>query len=79
MNLTFQQQFSIFHSLQNIVFISFDSYIKPQLTYERITRRSRCISFDSYIKPQPSSSPALPPHRCISFDSYIKPQLSHNY
>ena len=32
--------------------ISFDSYIKPQLSEHRIERNGGCISFDSYIKPQ---------------------------
>ena len=32
--------------------ISFDSYIKPQLSLAMIFRPLRCISFDSYIKPQ---------------------------
>ena len=33
--------------------ISFDSYIKPQLTPGSIKTFKSCISFDSYIKPQP--------------------------
>ena len=32
--------------------ISFDSYIKPQLTTFIYSFRFGCISFDSYIKPQ---------------------------
>ena len=32
--------------------ISFDSYIKPQLTFLPVYQKSSCISFDSYIKPQ---------------------------
>ena len=32
--------------------ISFDSYIKPQLTYTTRLNLHSCISFDSYIKPQ---------------------------
>ena len=55
--------------------ISFDSYIKPQLVYLRITVRLSCISFDSYIKPQHNSITPFNFMRCISFDSYIKPQL----
>ena len=54
--------------------ISFDSYIKPQLSGLRAWRLLRCISFDSYIKPQPCFPTACRQHRCISFDSYIKPQ-----
>ena len=33
--------------------ISFDSYIKPQLTWNVVKLLKSCISFDSYIKPQP--------------------------
>ena len=32
--------------------ISFDSYIKPQLTAKDYLTALSCISFDSYIKPQ---------------------------
>ena len=56
--------------------ISFDSYIKPQLSANAVRFGSSCISFDSYIKPQPSSGKSCTRMRCISFDSYIKPQLS---
>ena len=34
--------------------ISFESYIKPQLTVFLILTNYCCISFESYIKPQPS-------------------------
>ena len=55
--------------------ISFDSYIKPQLSCCMIHSKASCISFDSYIKPQLRWYFALLSDRCISFDSYIKPQL----
>ena len=32
--------------------ISFDSYIKPQLSAKAVRLATSCISFDSYIKPQ---------------------------
>ena len=54
--------------------ISFDSYIKPQLTQERQRLVACCISFDSYIKPQPAALQLGYAICCISFDSYIKPQ-----
>ena len=37
----------------NLSCISFDSYIKPQLTLHLVCDLGGCISFDSYIKPQP--------------------------
>ena len=40
-----------FNTLKNCC-ISFDSYIKPQLTSILSCERYSCISFDSYIKPQ---------------------------
>ena len=56
--------------------ISFDSYIKPQLTFICCIILESCISFDSYIKPQRKGSQIPYTICCISFDSYIKPQLS---
>ena len=55
--------------------ISFDSYIKPQLTVVLRCCTLCCISFDSYIKPQRQRRVWKSSLRCISFDSYIKPQL----
>ena len=37
---------------QSLRCISFDSYIKPQLSLWSVYLRPCCISFDSYIKPQ---------------------------
>ena len=54
--------------------ISFDSYIKPQLSDEQTAINISCISFDSYIKPQLNQKIMLICNSCISFDSYIKPQ-----
>ena len=54
--------------------ISFDSYIKPQLTCKHTDKHISCISFDSYIKPQLFIIIRVSEKRCISFDSYIKPQ-----
>ena len=54
--------------------ISFDSYIKPQLTIRKILVYESCISFDSYIKPQLLTFLMMLFVSCISFDSYIKPQ-----
>ena len=54
--------------------ISFDSYIKPQLSIETMLFCIRCISFDSYIKPQLMCAFMFLCICCISFDSYIKPQ-----
>ena len=56
--------------------ISFDSYIKPQLSFWTIFRSESCISFDSYIKPQREHQTSFGDNCCISFDSYIKPQLA---
>ena len=56
--------------------ISFDSYIKPQLSRFISIMNTSCISFDSYIKPQLDSPWVKFTLRCISFDSYIKPQQS---
>ena len=55
--------------------ISFDSYIKPQLSVKIFSIISCCISFDSYIKPQLEVNGVQYVVSCISFDSYIKPQL----
>ena len=55
--------------------ISFDSYIKPQLSAKPSALVPGCISFDSYIKPQLSAKAVRLAASCISFDSYIKPQL----
>ena len=38
---------------QSLRYISFDSYIKPQLVQKSRKKLLSCISFDSYIKPQP--------------------------
>ena len=54
--------------------ISFDSYIKPQLSHTAMVISESCISFDSYIKPQPRKLQVEIQKCCISFDSYIKPQ-----
>ena len=54
--------------------ISFDSYIKPQLSARSMPLRQSCISFDSYIKPQHQGWIDNTKEGCISFDSYIKPQ-----
>ena len=54
--------------------ISFDSYIKPQLSANAVRLAFCCISFDSYIKPQPCGRFCNSVSSCISFDSYIKPQ-----
>ena len=59
--------------------ISFDSYIKPQLSRLRQVLMSGCISFDSYIKPQLIGEYGTSSLRCISFDSYIKPQHKYRY
>src|SRR5574344_1113023 len=55
-------------------FISFFSYIKPQLIMLFIRTIACCISFFSYIKPQLSISLHSLAGGCISFFSYIKPQ-----
>ncbi len=39
-------------SVTSVRCISFDSYIKPQLSYLFNCCAFGCISFDSYIKPQ---------------------------
>ena len=54
--------------------ISFDSYIKPQLSAKPSALVPGCISFDSYIQPQLSAKAVRLAASCISFDSYIKPQ-----
>ena len=56
--------------------ISFESYIKPQLSATPSAFTSGCISFESYIKPQPCTCLMYLAHCCISFESYIKPQLA---
>ena len=59
--------------------ISFESYIKPQLSEGFLDSRKCCISFESYIKPQHLRHPLRTGGSCISFESYIKPQLYLNY
>ena len=59
---------------QSLRYISFDSYIKPQLAQKSRKKLLSCISFDSYIKPQLCLVSRKLDACCISFDSYIKPQ-----
>ena len=54
--------------------ISFDSYIKPQLTLEKRCIKDCCISFDSYIKPQRKLCLSLP--RCVVY--LLIPTSNHN-
>ena len=56
--------------------ISFESYIKPQLSRNTGNTTRSCISFESYIKPQPAVQFNHRWAGCISFESYIKPQLA---
>ena len=55
--------------------ISFDSYIKPQLSYQMTQQHLRCISFDSYIKPQLQE--ALIYHFAVVY--LLIPTSNHNY
>ena len=49
---TSNHNLSLVLSQPQVCCISFDSYIKPQLSTGRFFWRRCCISFDSYIKPQ---------------------------
>ena len=54
--------------------ISFDSYIKPQLSLSHGWCMQGCISFDSYIKPQP-----VPSHAAVVSVVYLLiPTSNHN-
>ena len=55
--------------------ISFDSYIKPQLSEHRIERNGGCISFDSYIKPQLAPAILISP-RVVYL---LTPTSNHNW
>ena len=55
--------------------ISFDSYIKPQLSEETTRAAAGCISFDSYIKPQPTN--LRPPSRLVVY--LLTPTSNHNF
>ena len=60
---------------KNIGCISFDSYIKPQLSAAPSALVPSCISFDSYIKPQ-----LLDVQRQIEQVVYLLiPTSNHNY
>ena len=67
-------QLGILQEISGCCCISFDSYIKPQLSNWVTGLDLSCISFDSYIKPQPMGNSISAAASCISFDSYIKPQ-----